>query len=469
MLTRSDVGDASGVRINRKSLNHRIPGPRRYGTWATALNVALLMLSALITPEVNAKPSKKTTTLRTDALVVGGVDQFNGPMASAETFNANTDTFSCVGGVNSAGACNDVLSQPRFAASIAPLPGGQVLIAGGNGIGILCLNSAQVFNPTTGAFAAIGGMTDAHCFAHTTTVLANGEVLITGGEDQTGNLVNAADLYNPATGAFGCSGLGGINSTTGYCQSTLTDARFLDTATLLADGRVLIAGGNDGNIVNTAEIFDPSSGTFGCSSLGGANPKTGFCNNTMTVSRQNHTATLIASGPNKGDVLIAGGLDGAGVVLQTAELFNPANGIFTCSNGSTPGSAGCAPSMSNARYLHTATLLNPIYVKGTYRGDVLITGGEDANGNVLGTAEVYNPIAKAFKAVGAMTTSRALHSATLIASGTHKGWVLIAGGIDNSGKSLNSAELFNPKTGTFVAVGAMNLARSSAGSAGQVP
>jgi len=62
-----------------------------------------------------------------------------------------------------------------------------------------------------------------------------------------------------------------------------------------------------------------------------------------------------------------------------------------------------------------------------------------------------------------------LHSATLIASGSHKGWVLIAGGIDDAGNSLKSTELFNPQTGTFVAVGAMNLARSSASSAGQVP
>src|SRR5208337_4050264 len=152
------------------------------------------------------------------ALLAGGMDQFNGPMATAEFYNFKTQTFSCqfLGGVNSAtGACNNTLAQARFFASVAPLPGGGVLIAGGNGIGTTCLNSAEI--------------------------------------------------YNPASGKFECSGLGGADPTIGYCLSTLTDARFHDTATLLQDGRVLIAGGFDGSIVNTAELFDPVAGTFGCS------------------------------------------------------------------------------------------------------------------------------------------------------------------------------------------------------------
>ena len=62
-------------------------------------------------------------------------------------------------------------------------------------------------------------------------------------------------MYNPTTGTFDCSGLGGVSATTGYCQNTMTDGRFLDTATLLQNGSVLIAGGNDGSIVNTAEIY----------------------------------------------------------------------------------------------------------------------------------------------------------------------------------------------------------------------
>jgi hypothetical protein len=428
--------------------------------------VAMIILAAALLAAPRGSAAARRKKVRVDALIAGGVDQFNGPIASAEAFNAKKSKFNCVGGVNSStGLCNDTLQQPRFDASVAALADGEILVAGGNGVGVLCLNSALLYNPASNSFTPTGSMTDAHCFAHTTTVLQNGEVLITGGEDETGNLVNTADMYNAASGQFDCSGLGGVDPSTGYCKNTLTDARFLDTATLLKDGRVLIAGGNDGSIVNTAEIFDPSNGTFGCSSLGGTDPNTGFCKNTMTDSREDHASALIVTGPNAGDVLIAGGLDAAGKVLQTAELFDPGTGTFICASGGAPGPGGCPPLMNQARYLHTATLLDPKYVKGRYRGDTLITGGEDAHGTVLATAELYDPVARVFTAVGSMTTPRALHTATLITHGKRKGWVLIAGGIDNSGTALTSAELFNPKKRVFVKAGSMLVPRSSTNSA----
>ena len=165
----------------------------------------------------------------------------------------------------------------------------------------------------------------------------------------------------------------------------------------------------------------------------------------MTDSRENHTATLIVTGPNAGDVLIAGGLDAAGNVLQTAELYSPTAGNFTATG-----------SMTHARYLHTATQLIPPVAR-----DILITGGEDGTGAVLATAEVYNPVTATFTQVGTMTTARALHTAVLITSGPKKGHVLIAGGIDNAGNTLSTAELFNPKTGKFTATGSMEVGRSS--------
>ena len=365
-------------------------------------------------------------------LIAGGLDQLNGPMTTAEFYNFTTAAFSCkfLGGVNSAaGACKNTLAQARFFASVAPLPGGKVLIAGGNAVGTTCLNSAEIYDSSTGRFTPTGSMTDAHCFAHTTTVLANGWVLITGGEDTTGNFVKTADMYDPTTGAFTCSTLGGVSATTGYCTNTMTDVRFLHTATLLKNGSVLIAGGNDGSIVNTAELFNPVAGTF-------------TATGTMTDSRENHTATLIVTGPNAGDVLIAGGLDAAGNVQQTAELYSPTAGNFAATG-----------TMTHARYLHTATQLST--------GNILITGGEDGTGTVLATAEVYNPVAATFASVGAMTTARALHTAVLITSGPKKGYVLITGGIDNAGKTLGTAELFNPKTEKFSATKSMEVGRSS--------
>jgi len=399
-------------------------------SWPPAMwSLSLLFFGLLaVLPAAGAQAASSDKGI----LLAGGLDQFNGPMTTAEFYNFKTAAFSCkfLGGVNSAaGACKNTLVTARFYASVAPLPGGGALIAGGNGVGTICLNSAEIYNSSTGKFTATGSMTDAHCFAHTTTVLHNGEVLITGGEDETGNLVNTADMYNPATAKFDCSGLGGADPTTGYCQNTLTDARFLDTATLLKNGYVLIAGGSDGSIVNTAELFNPVAGTF-------------TATGTMTDSRENHTAALIVTGSNSGDVLIAGGLDAVGNVLQTAELYSPTAGNFAATG-----------TMTHARYLHTATQLST--------GNILITGGEDGTGTVLATAEVYNPVAATFASVGAMTTARALHTAVLITSGPKKGSVLIAGGIDNAGKTLGTAELFNPKTEKFSATRSMEVGRSS--------
>ncbi len=447
------------------------PTGRAGQTWSKAAIcvLAIMLTAAGCSGGGGGGPSQATpaVSVKGDGLIAGGTDQFNGATATADFYNASTGNFDCsrLGGVNSTdGSCNSTLAQARFYATVTPLPNGQVLIAGGNGPGVICLKSAEVFNPATGSFTSTSNsMFDAHCFLHTGTLLKNGDVLITGGEDETGNLVNTADLYVVAEGAFDCAGLGGVDPNTGFCANTMTDTRFLHTATLLEDGRVLIAGGNDGSITNTAEIFDPATGTFGCSGLGGLNSTTGFCNNTMTDSRQNHTATLILTGPNAGGVLIAGGIDANGAVVQTAELYSPTTGTsFVCSDGSTPGASGCPAAMTTARYLHTATLLDPAYVSGKYAGDILIAGGEDGSGNVLATAEVYDPVAETFTAVGSMGSARVLHTAILLTSGPKRGDVLIAGGVDNAGNTLSSAELFDPRTGQFTATGSMTVARASA-------
>src|ERR1019366_4745216 len=125
-------------------------------------------------------------------------------------------------------------------------------------------------------------------------------------------------------------------------------------------------------IVSTAELFNPVAGTFGCSGLGGSNATTGFCNNTMTDSRENHTATLIVTGPNAGDVLIAGGLDAAGNVQQTAELYSPAAGNFTA------------------------------------------TGSIDNAAKTLGTAELFNPKTEKFSATRSMKVGRSSQDGTAL-------------------------------------------------------
>jgi hypothetical protein len=125
--------------------------------------------------------------------------------------------------------------------------------------------------------------------SQTATLLNNGFVLMTGGRATGLSDLADAELYNPKTGAFAPTG-------------TMGTARSGSTATLLKDGRVLVAGGS---LSGSAEIYDPRKGSF---------TPAGF----MTTSRVGQTATLLKDGR----VLIAGGTGGYGSSAQ-AELYAP--------------------------------------------------------------------------------------------------------------------------------------------------
>ena len=200
-------------------------------------------------------------------------------------------------------------------------------------------------------------------------------------------------------------------------DSTTTSqiARELHTATLLSDGRVLVAGGRnlDGGRdwvdLDSAEVYDPATGTFS---------PTGSLPTPLT----GHTATLLSDGR----VLITGG-DARGTTVASAELYDPKTGTFSPTG-----------SMATARQLLTATPLPD--------GRVLIAGGNA--GNLIAPAELYDPKTGTFSPTGSMATAREYHTATLLPNGR----VLIAGGSDGT-VDLASAELYDPATGTFSPTG----------------
>jgi Galactose oxidase, central domain/Putative Ig domain/Kelch motif len=276
------------------------------------------------------------------------------------------------------------------------------LVTGSNEVGSV----TTIVNITViagGASILSGSMVSART-NHTATLLPNGRVLVAGGYDDTTTLATA-ESFDPGVGLW--AGVGAMH-----------ESRFFHTATLLPDGRVLVAGGEySGGERASAELFDPATGTW---TLTGS----------MSVARSGHTATLL---PN-GQVLVAGGFDGASY-LATAELYDPASGQWT-----TTGA------MSTARSVFTATPLAG--------GTVLVAGGFAGTGAIAG-AEIYDPAAGRWAATSPMGTARLTHTATLLPNGK----VLVAGGF-GGGTSLASAELYDPGNGQWTTTGAMSTPRT---------
>lgn len=298
------------------------------------------------------------------------------------------------------------MSTGRSAHTATLLPSGKVLIAGGDACRFInyyqnCpLDSAELYDPVAGTFATTGKMSVTRV-SHTATLLTNGKVLVAGGHDAS------AELYDPTSGTFATTG-------------SMSVGRNSHTATLLASGKVLIAGGQSvSGALATAELYDPSSGTF-------------TATGTMVAARTSQTATLLANGK----VLIAGGSNSTGE-LATTELYDPATGSFTATN-----------SMVSPRTFHMATRLS--------NGNVLVSGGI-ANGVSLSSAEVYEGVASSFTATGPMMTMRDSHFAILLTNGT----VLVAGGSFGSSGGF-TAELYNTGSGTFTQTGGMETGRALA-------
>jgi hypothetical protein len=245
-------------------------------------------------------------------------------------------------------------------------------------------------------------------------VLADGRVLFPGGGSLGGDPFQAtgeARLFDPATGSVATTG-------------SLGAARHAHTATLLNDGRVLVAGGFDPALqdhTDSVELYDPASGTFE------AGPK-------LIGARMRHTATPL---PN-GDVLIAGGSSPGNAAFATAEIYSAADGTFK------PTGAMVQP-----RSRHAAVVLPD--------GSTLVLGGS-SSGPSITSIERYDPATGKFSQVGAMARARSGHTATLLPSGK----VLIGGGfgvVDSAYKAFAELELLDTRTWTSAIVGSLSVGR----------
>ena len=333
------------------------------------------------------------------------------------------------------------MTTPRYGYTATLLNNGKVLIAGGESdfnlvgagqYGFLApqsvLATAELYDPVSGTFARTGDMTVPRSW-HTATLLPDGRVLIAGGNSTPPPVIaggnstpppaippNTAEIYDPSTGTFAATG----NMISGHvCQQ----------AKLLFDGRVLIVGGSGASAAH-AELYDPARGTFASA---GADASVTSGGNTC----QGSVSTVLSDGK----VLI---------VWETAsaEIFDPAAGSFTATANLSSPQVFPPYGIDFNDGLPTATLL--------LNGKVLLAGGGNDSG-IHANAELYDPSTGAFTAAGAMTTGRDGQTATLLPDGT----VLMAGGYlyGPGDVTLASTELYDPTRDAFTPSGNMSTPR----------
>jgi uncharacterized delta-60 repeat protein len=398
-------------------------------------------------------------------LVVGGLGANDLVITSAELYDPATGTWMLTGALN--------IARENHTATL--LPNGKVLVAGGvNWSGYGFISSAELYDPATGTWTMTGGLNTARAFA-TATLLSDGKVLIAGGfgliaggGGWTGYL-SSAELYDPATGAWTTTGslntlyfgptatllpngkvlvAGGIGTNgfdttraelydpaagTWTLTGSLNTGRFDHTATLLPNGQVLVAGGNNyyaSGALSSVELYDPATGMW-------------IPTGSLNTGRSDQTATLLPDG----QVLVAGGLVSGGVT-NSVEMYDPVSGTWTMTD-----------SLNTARDYHTATLLA--------NGKVMVTGGNPGGGGdglpvpPAASTELYNYASGTWTVTGAISRYCYSHTATLLPSGR----VLVAGGFGNGlgppydTRPLSDAELYNPASGTWTLTGSLNTAR----------
>jgi hypothetical protein len=341
-------------------------------------------------------------------LVTGGRDEAPNPfVCDSELYDPITGLWSRAGALDSG----------RTDHTATLLSNGDVLVAGGKPAAVAFTDKAEVYDHSAKNWHTTGALSFSRA-GHLGTLLANGKVLVAGGFNASFDFISSSEIFDPTNRAWQLSG----------AMQTLRQSA---TATLLHNGKVLAAGGFGNNsFLSSAELFDPSSGAW---------------NFTGSMSDQRWEAAAVLL-PN-GRVLVAGGANNVSSLAptRTAEIYDQATGNWTPTGP-----------MSHERREFTLTLLPS--------GKVMAAGGSDTNGP-LASVELYDLGTGLWTPAESLQTARASHTATLLPNGT----VLVAGGVGVTpiqtttpvDPVLDSAEIYDPSTGTWTPTGSIGQPRQT--------
>ena len=347
---------------------------RGAGAWSTAASL------------ITGRENQSATLLRNGTvLVVGGLDGKGTPLRSAELYDPRTNRWTAAG----------AMATSRLDHTATLLADGKVLVAGGirGSIPSDTLASAEIYDPAVNSWMGAAPMLDSRS-RHTATLLDDGRVLVVGGFSvkigERGLIVGQpgdAEVYDPRTNRWSVT-------------PPMARYRREHTATLLSDGRVLVAGSQDDLTFNSTEIYDPIVNRWSAAAP-------------MTSGRALHSAVRMANG----EVLVVGGIsqgqNSPAIELASAEIYHPSTNRWTA-----------VASMKQARTSETTTTLGD--------GRVLVLGA----GFARARPELYDPARNSWSVVG----PAALRSG-FTATRLQNGRALIVGGY---GASLSSVLQYDP-------------------------
>jgi hypothetical protein len=308
------------------------------------------------------------------------------------------------------------LAQPREGAATVALDDGRVLVIGGR-TASGPVSTVEVFNAN--GSLAVGAHLLSRRAGHTATKLPDGSVLVVGGrtlvttDDGSGpvtaeTVTNAAEVYD-------------VNANLWYPAMSLSIARSGHTATAVADGHVVVAGGvgTDGAALDSFEVFDPEWGVFSSPGL-------------LSAARTKHAAAVA----DATKVLVAGGRNANGA-LSTGDIVDVMSGTVSTVMLNAPRTGASATALLDGR--------------------ILVVGGSDGV-NELASAELVDPVTGISVPTASMAQPRREHLALLLANNNT---VLITGG-RSAGVAASGAEQFIPWTGELSSTGSPDTSRTSA-------